>query len=273
MNKSSKALRLLAAAVFALSLGVVAHAQQRTFVSSAGNDANACTTAAPCRTFQRGHDVVAAGGEVVALNSAGYGNIVINKSVTISGAGAHASISSGANSIGISIIAPATFVVLRELQIDGNNAVNSSGISQTTGKLIIDKCKIQNFTLTGYSASTGTKADILFSDFHNNAIAINVTGPGSDGPSTPAQTLVRINGGNITFNTIGIRSNGRGYGASNSDLFNVWVFNFGQSPHVNLAANNINSQCTDGPNPNTNPCSTNLPTYNFSPTSNTSPPF
>jgi hypothetical protein len=66
----------------------------RTFVSGHGSDSNACTVAAPCRTFQHAHDTVGGGGEVVALDAAGYGSITINKSVTITAIGIEASITS-----------------------------------------------------------------------------------------------------------------------------------------------------------------------------------
>lgn len=66
----------------------VAHAQtaQRTFVSTQGNDANTaslCSRNAPCRGFAAAISVVTAGGEVVALDSGGYGAISITKSVQL----------------------------------------------------------------------------------------------------------------------------------------------------------------------------------------------
>ena len=52
---------------FALGLNVApAQAQlARTHVSAVnGSDGNNCDRAAPCRSFQKGHDTVAAGGEI-----------------------------------------------------------------------------------------------------------------------------------------------------------------------------------------------------------------
>src|SRR6516165_8472852 len=60
-----------------------AHARARMFVASYGNDANPCTFGSPCKTFQHAHDVVDVGGEVTAIDSAGFGPINITKSVTI----------------------------------------------------------------------------------------------------------------------------------------------------------------------------------------------
>jgi hypothetical protein len=46
----------------------------RTFVASTGSDSDPCSRVDPCRTFQAAVDATAAGGEVVALDSAGFGS-------------------------------------------------------------------------------------------------------------------------------------------------------------------------------------------------------
>jgi hypothetical protein len=56
---------------------------QRTFVASTGNDANACSIAAPCGGFARAITQTSAGGEVIVLDSAGYGVVTITQSVSI----------------------------------------------------------------------------------------------------------------------------------------------------------------------------------------------
>src|SRR5215468_5945869 len=56
---------------------------QRAFVSTGGNDANPCSLAAPCRGFAAAVTAVAASGEVIVLDSGGYGPVVINKPVDI----------------------------------------------------------------------------------------------------------------------------------------------------------------------------------------------
>ena len=92
MTKSGIIIKALASLVFVLSLCGLAQAQLRVFVSGVGSDANPCTRTAPCRNFQRGHDVVTSDGEVVALDSAGYGPVSITKSVTLTGDGVYAGI-------------------------------------------------------------------------------------------------------------------------------------------------------------------------------------
>ena len=104
MNKTTLAFKSIVVVAGMLLCSALAHGQQRTFVASTGNDANNCLRPSPCRTLQRGHNAVAAGGEVVALDSAGYGTLSITKSVTITGVGVHAAVtaSGGANGVTIS---------------------------------------------------------------------------------------------------------------------------------------------------------------------------
>lgn len=73
---------------------LAAGSQSRTFVATTGSDANPCTRVAPCRMFSAALLQTASRGEIVALDSGGYGAVVINEAVTIAAApGVHASIS------------------------------------------------------------------------------------------------------------------------------------------------------------------------------------
>src|SRR5215510_7377412 len=87
------------AAMFATALNVTTASAQpsRVFVAAQGSDSNACTFAAPCRTFQRAHNVVAANGEIDVLDPAGYGALSITKAISIQGHGfAGLAVASGA---------------------------------------------------------------------------------------------------------------------------------------------------------------------------------
>ena len=149
----------------------------RTFVSSAGSDANDCSRPSPCRNFQRGHDAVASGGEVVALDSAGYGAVNITKSVTITAEGVHAAATSpsgGGNAVTVN--GPGITVVLRNLQVQSHPAsVGGSGISaRNFAVLHIEGCTVRaNSTGLFFfpNAADGTPARKLFikdSIFRNN---------------------------------------------------------------------------------------------------------
>lgn len=140
-------------------------AQQRTFVSSTGNDANDCLRATPCRNFQRGHDAVMAGGEVVALDAAGYGPLVINKSVTITGEGFRAAVATAAGNA-VTINAPGITVVLRHLHIQRTGAAGDVGISAVEfSALHIEGCTVNGFAFGIFflpEAQGGTPAREMF---------------------------------------------------------------------------------------------------------------
>ncbi len=60
------------------------HAQlPKIFVASYGNDVNDGSRGNPKRNFQAAHNAVAAGSEIVPLDTAGYGQLNITKSVAI----------------------------------------------------------------------------------------------------------------------------------------------------------------------------------------------
>ena len=124
---------------------------QRTFVSAVtGNDANPCTRSSPCRTFAAAIAAVAAGGEVIALDSGGYGAFTVSKAVSVeTPAGIYAGISAGSGD-GIDVSAGASdVVVLRGLTIYGFGGAND-GINFTSGAaLYAESCVINGFSLYG----------------------------------------------------------------------------------------------------------------------------
>ena len=75
---------LVATALACLVFAGPAQAQRdRVFVASYGSDSNPCTFGSPCKTFQNAVNVVAQGGEVTAIDSAGFGTVNIIHAVTI----------------------------------------------------------------------------------------------------------------------------------------------------------------------------------------------
>jgi hypothetical protein len=128
-----------------------AHAVQRTHVSAAiGNDINTaanCTPVAPCRTFQAAMTVTDVNGEVVVLDSGGYGAVTITQSVAlIAPKGVHAGIAVfPSDQLGVFSDTPDINVVLRGLTINGQGG--TGGIRFLFGnKLTVDNCVISNFT-------------------------------------------------------------------------------------------------------------------------------
>ena len=154
-------LTVLATALTCSFATAPAHARARVFVASYGSDSNPCTFLSPCRNFQQAVNVVDAGGEVTAIDSAGFGPINISKAVTITSPdGVEAGIVAPSGSEAINIEANSTdAIVLRGLTLDGSG-VGSNGIFFLTGgSLTVTNCLMQNFVENGILlivASSGT---------------------------------------------------------------------------------------------------------------------
>lgn len=150
----------------------------RTYVASTGSDANAvyaCNAAHPCRTFAAALAHTAGGGEILAVDGAGYGPLSIDRSVSIvANAGVFAGIGVFAGA-GIAIATPGVNVVLRGLTLNGQGG--SQGVSMSAGaRLTIENCVIANFAAAGQAAvQIGTAAtlrvvDSLLRDNHTGIL-------------------------------------------------------------------------------------------------------
>jgi hypothetical protein len=244
---------VLATALACSLASVPAHARARVFVASYGNDSNPCTFLSPCKTFQQAVNVVDAGGEVTAIDSAGFGPVTItNKSVTISSpAGVEAGIvpTAGGAAIDITAASPQT-ITLRGLTLTGGG-IAAKGIylsSTAGGALNVIDCVVKDFTDSGiaiqpssgtttvaisntYSLNNGAdgiriaptntadvRASIAQSTANNNANGINI----DTSASVNTYTLATIDGSHIDFNGNGIVMNGAAGAAppnNNASLF------------------------------------------------------
>ena len=179
-----------------------ASAQLRTFVASTGSDSNPCSRVAPCRTFQGAVNATAAGGEVVALDSAGFGpNVTINKAISIiasPGVYAAVTVSSGD---GISISAgPNDIVTLRGLTVDSSGS-NGSGIAnQTAAALHIENCVISGFNpgVGGIVQRASGQLFVKDTIVKNNGKGIFLAS------FTAGSTLVTLDNVTITDNNFGL---------------------------------------------------------------------
>jgi hypothetical protein len=141
------------ATVVVLTIVAALHASpataQRAFVAAQGADANPCTFALPCRTFQHAHDVVAAGGEIDVLDPAGYGSLSINKAISIQGHG-FSGISVSTDHNGIIVDAAATDDInLNGLLIEGGGVGNDGILFRSGRSLVIENCVIRNMRRDG----------------------------------------------------------------------------------------------------------------------------
>ena len=163
-----------ALALVAISfLSLPAHAGLfRAYVSSTGNDANACTLQAPCRLLPAALVAVSDGGEIWMLDSANYntGPVNITKSVTILAIpGAVGSVLANGGDA-IDIATAGVKVALRNLVIvplPGGGGTN--GINMTNGaSLTVEGCLIANLPGTGIFVSGATSVQVTGTTIRGN---------------------------------------------------------------------------------------------------------
>jgi len=141
---------------------------QRTFVASNGSDSNPCSITTPCRGFTTALAHTASGGEIIVLDSAGYGPVTITQPVSIiapPGVYAGVAVFSGD---GITINAPGGNVVLRGLSINGLGG--NAGINITSATSVqLDNIIVSNMGAQGVVTSNSGTLVISDSVFRHNA--------------------------------------------------------------------------------------------------------
>ena len=162
-------------ATTAALMATQAQAVQRTHVSAAfGSDANTatnCTAAAPCRFFQAAMTVTDTTGEVIVLDSGGYGAVTITKSLAlIAPTGVYGGISVFPGANGVTIATPGVNVVLRGLSINGQvGNGGTGGILMTAGnRLSIENCVISNLLNFGIRVSGNTVVQVTDTIIRDN---------------------------------------------------------------------------------------------------------
>jgi len=166
----------------------------RSFVASYGNDASPCQLATPCRSFATALGVTNTGGEIVVLDSAGYGGVTITKSVTIT---APAGILAAANgTIAVNLAGKNDVVVVEGLYIsNAGTGVNVTGYGRTE----LRRLRLVGNS-TGINISSTTGAVVRASD-------VDIYGPGYYGvylTSTVDSNIVTFDRVRVDGNYIGI---------------------------------------------------------------------
>lgn len=173
-------------------------AVQRTFVAAAGNDANPCSLVLPCRSFNAAMARTLADGEVIAVDSAGYGTVTITQPVSIiAPAGVYAGVTV-IGGTGIVVDPGAGKVTLRGLTISGLGG--STGVEYRSGDaLYIDGVTIADFPVAGLSAdvAAGGSLHVANSTFRNN-------GTGATLIATGGTLTVAIDGATFERNATGV---------------------------------------------------------------------
>ena len=161
---------LVTSAWVAAALGALpAVAAQRTFVASTGVDTNPCSLAKPCRGFAAAILLTDPNGEVVVLDSAGYGPVTVTKAVSIvAPPGVYAGISVFAGQDGVTVIAGATDkVALRGLSINGQGG-NNGIVVAGGGQVHIEHCEVANLGIDGVVVAGASAVHIANSTVRSN---------------------------------------------------------------------------------------------------------
>jgi len=249
-------LALAATALFVLiSTDAVATAP-RTFVASKGNDANPCSLTSPCRGFAAAVAQTNSGGEVIVLDSAGYGPFSVTKSITISApAGVYAGVTQTLASAAITVaVAAASVVRLRGLTVTGVGPATGDGILFSSGGMLeLEKVEVSGFATTGKQGllvqATG-QLHIHDSAFHDNyhGILIQVA-PGTLRASLDHVRLVHntsvglyaLDGAVVTITNSVASSNNYGIDAQGT-IFAVGV----RAPSISVESCQVSNNGQDG---------------------------
>jgi hypothetical protein len=188
MNKTRFQISLVCAA-FIFGAATL-HAQAtRTWVSGVGDDVNPCSRTAPCKTFAGAISKTAEGGEIDALDPAGYGTLTITKSITVDGGtgqGWASVLNSSTNGFTVNVTTnPSTSVViLRNITVNGASKCVTAGcqglkaIRWIAGNgLHVENCVIENQATTGMEVALVAAGQLYVQDtnFTNTASGITAT--------------------------------------------------------------------------------------------------
>ena len=160
----------LAFVLFLFATSDAAATAQRTFVSTVGVNNPTCSLAAPCRDFATAITATSPDGEVIVLDSGGYGPVTITQSVSIiAPQGVYAGISVFAGNDGVTVSAGATDkVLLRGLTINGQGG-NHGIVISSGGQVHIEQCNVTNMGGNGIQISGGARIHIRSSVVRSNA--------------------------------------------------------------------------------------------------------
>ena len=249
MTKLASLLTLLTTVLVCLLPSAPALAlRDRVFVASYGSDTNPCTFGSPCKTFQQAVDVVAPGGEVTAIDSAGFGTMTIIHAVTVTSPnGIEAGIAAPASgAAAITINAGSNDVVsLNGLTLDGDAVTTTKGILfNSGGGLQIQNSVIRNFEYgIDFVPSASSQLSVFNTLVANNALHAIYIAPTGSGTTVAVlrfvEMLNNLNSGLIVGSSAGQTVNvtvsdcvsannnnaGIGAGSSNGTPLNVTVRN------------------------------------------------
>jgi len=208
-------------AILVLGTGFMYGQASRTWVSGVGDDANPCSRTAPCKTFAGAISKTAAGGEIDALDPAGYGAVTITKAITIDGGGGQVAsvLVSGTNGIVVQA-GPSDVVILRNLRINGiGTGIN--GIRFLSGKdLNVEDCVIFGFTTNGVDVALNqaTQATVqVFRSIIKNNGGVGIRATNAIAPSVK----VTIDSTYVAVDNIGVEASSHSTVAINHSVISA----------------------------------------------------
>lgn len=140
-------LRTMTAAILLLVfVSGPASALSKVFVSSTGNDNDDGARQRPKRGFQSAHDSVDAGGQIVVLDTAGYGTLTITKSVGVlvpPGVTGFVTANSDAHAIKVQA-GPSDTVILRGLIVERTGSTVTGINVRGGGTVVIEDTVVRN---------------------------------------------------------------------------------------------------------------------------------
>jgi len=208
-------------AILVLGTGFMYGQASRTWVSGVGDDANPCSRTAPCKTFAGAISKTAAGGEIDALDPAGYGAVTITKAITIDGGGGQVAsvLVSGTNGIVVQA-GPSDVVILRNLRINGiGTGIN--GIRFLSGKdLNVEDCYIFGFTTNGVDIALNQATQATVHIFHT--VTKNNGGSGVRATNAVAPSVkVGIDFSEFALDNIGVEAASHSSVAINNSMISA----------------------------------------------------
>jgi hypothetical protein len=221
---------LLRISVTVLAICLVSGAAQaqatRTWVSGVGDDANPCSRTAPCKTFAGAISKTQTGGEIDALDPAGYGALTITKAITIDGGGGQVAsvLVSGTNGIVVQA-GPTDAVILRNLRINGIEGTGTGGLNGirylSGAALHVENCYIFGFTGDGINVATSTAGALFVADtfLTNNANGIQIAPTAANVKSMLVRVRAQDNSGFGFYLHPGGASTGAGTVIDDSSAF------------------------------------------------------
>ena len=168
----------------------------RTFVSGTGMDTGTCASSAPCRSFAYAFSQTATGGDIVALDSAGYNTITITHAVNIIvPPGILGAITVPTSGFGVTVTAGSTDIVrIRGVHFNAGG-INATGLKVTAApkRLELEDSEIDGMS-TGIDLPVDTRMyanNVKLSDF-GTAVYLH-------GSSAVASSLMKVTFMNSTL--------------------------------------------------------------------------